>query len=73
MSSRTLLARATPLRAGDVLAGRARVLESEGADVTAGFRQAAESELKKTEQKVEYQRHRADIETELKRLAGLSQ
>ena len=31
--------------AGDVLAGRARVLESEGADVTAGFRQAAENAL----------------------------
>lgn len=43
--------------------------DAEQAD--ARFRQAADSELKKTEQKMEYQRHRADIETELKRLAGM--
>ena len=52
---------------------RASSAAADAEQADARFRQAAESELKKTEQKVEYQRHRADIETELKRLAGLSQ
>ena len=39
----------------------------------ARFRLAAECELKKTEKIVEYQGHRADIDTYFKRLAGLSQ
>ena len=44
--------------------------DAERAD--ARFRQAADGELKRTE-KLEYQRHRVDIETELKRLAGMAQ
>lgn len=44
--------------------------EQERAD--ARFRQVAEAELKKAPEKIEYQRHRIDIETELKRLAGMA-
>lgn len=43
--------------------------DAERAD--ARFRQAAESELRLAQQKPEYQRHRIDIEMELKRLAGV--
>lgn len=53
-------------------AARASSAAADAEQADARFRQAAESELKKTEQKVEYQRHRADIETELKRLAGMT-
>lgn len=51
--------------------GRATNTAADVQRADARFRQAAEGELRKSEQKVEYQRHRVDIEAELKRLAGL--
>lgn len=53
-------------------AARAANATADAERADARFRQAADAELKKTA-KVEYQRHRIDIETELKRLAGMAQ
>ncbi|MBA3889139.1 MAG: zinc ribbon domain-containing protein [Gemmatimonadaceae bacterium] len=53
--------------------GRASGAAADAERADARFRQAAEGELRKSQEKPEYQRHRADIETELKRLAGLTQ
>lgn len=53
-------------------AARASGAAADAERADARFRQAADGELKKAQEKVEYQRHRADIEMELRRLAGLA-
>lgn len=59
---------------GLTLLSRAARAAGQAADASradARLRQAADAELKLAAQKPEYQRHKGDIDTELKRLAGL--
>lgn len=52
-------------------AGRATGSAGDAARADAHFRRVAQAQLQLSQQKPEYQRHRLDIETELKRLAGM--
>ena len=70
----TILVKDSTHLLGLALASRAARAAGAAADAErfdARFRRAADGELRKAEQKTEYQAHRTEIETELKRLAGM--